>query len=301
VVCRTIAGVEATALVGNRPYCGSIRAQSIPLAHLPNFDLIEVDADAQFVTRTRKLIDQTEGAWLLMIQEEGVCEVGQGERTTKLSPGDIGFLDTSRPYEVTFPRSFRQGILKMPAALFGDIAPKGDDLAGAVLPGDMTLTAIARHNLLLLKHSAAAIEPIFLPAAANCAIDHLALAMRARRGVGLTKIAAHSASAYMLRADAYISDHLHDSELSVEEVAQSAGISTGHLQQLYRARGLSVAQSILDRRLDHCCKELADPSRSDESVTSIAFRWGFSESSSFSRAFRRAFGVSPRQYRRNHL
>ena len=97
VVCRTIAGVEATALVGDRPYCGSICTQSIPLAHLPNFDLIEVDADAQFVTRTRKLISQTEGAWLLMIQEEGVCEVGQGDRRTRLSPGDIGFLDTSRP------------------------------------------------------------------------------------------------------------------------------------------------------------------------------------------------------------
>jgi AraC-like DNA-binding protein len=298
VVCRTIAGVEATALVPTQPYSGSIQAQSIPLAHLPNFDLIQVEADAQFVTRTRRLINQTEGAWLLMIQEDGVCDVGQGERKTRLTPGDIGFLDTSRPYEVTFPRSFRQSILKMPAMLFRDIAPRGHDLSAAALPGEQTLTAIARHNLLLLKHSAVTIEPIFLPAAANNAIGHLALAMRATGRGDARTIAQHAIPDYVACADAFISNHLHDAELSVEQVAGSAGISAGHLQQLYRAAtGLSIAQSILDRRLANCRKELADPSLRDKSVTGIAFRWGFSESSSFSRAFRRAFGVSPRQYR----
>ena len=299
VVCRTIAGVEAMALVPSRPYTGSIRAQSIPLAHLPNFDLIQVEADAQFVARTKKLIGRSEGAWLLMIQEEGVCVVGQGDRKTRLAPGDIGFLDTSRPYEVTFPQSFRQSILKMPDELFRDIAPRGDDLAGMALPAEQALTAIARQNLLLLKHGAAAIEPIFLPAAANCAIDHLALAMRAARRSEVRRISEHPVADYVARADLYISDRLHDTSLSVEQVAKSLGISAGYLQQLYRqTKRLSIAQSILDRRLAHCRKELADPSLADESVTAIAFRWGFSESSSFSRAFRRTFGVSPRQYRR---
>jgi AraC-like DNA-binding protein len=298
VVCRTIAGVEAMALVPRRPYSGLIRTQSIPLAHLPNFDLIQVEADAQFVARTKRLIDQTEGAWLLMIQEEGVCEVGQGDRKMKLSPGDIGFLDTSRPYEVTFPRSFRQSILKMPTALFHDIAPRGDDLAGAALPGGQALTAIARHNLLMLKHGATAIEPIFLPAAANCAIDHLSLAMRATRQSEARMISGNSVADHVARADAYIAAHLHDSQLSVEQVAGSVGISSGHLQQLYRlARNASVAQSILDRRLANSRRELADPSLAEQTVTEIAFRWGFAESSSFSRAFRRTYGMSPRQYR----
>jgi AraC-like DNA-binding protein len=298
VVCRTIAGVEATALVHNRPYSGLIRTQSIPLAHLPNFDLIQVEADAQFVTRTRKLINRSEGAWLLMIQEEGFCEVGQGARRMMLSPGDIGFLDTSRPYDVTFPRSFRQSILKMPALLFRDVAPRGADLAGAALPGEHALTAIARQNLLLLQRSADVIEPSFLSAAANCAIGHLGLAMRATRHGETQRSVGYTISDYLDRADAFISDHLHDAELSVERVARSIGISAGYLQQLYRAAtDLTVAQSILDQRLANCRKELADPSRADESITDIAFRWGFSESSSFSRAFRRTVGVSPRQYR----
>ena len=298
VVCRTIAGGEATALVRNRPYSGLIRTQSIPLAHLPNFDLIQVEADAQLVTRTQKLINQSEGAWLLMIQEEGGCEVAQGSRKARLSPGDIGLLDTSRPYEVRFPRSFKQSILKMPAILFRDVAPRGHDLAGAALPGGQALTAIARENLLFLERSAHVIDPIFLPAAANCAIDHLSLVMRATLRGETKKIAGRLISDYLAQANAFVLDNLHCRELSVERVAKSVGISAGYLQQLHRAAtNLTVAQAILDQRLANCRRDLADPSLAEASITSIAFRWGFSESSSFSRAFRRTFGVSPRQYR----
>jgi AraC-like DNA-binding protein len=300
VVCRTIAGVEATALDRNRPYRGWIRTQSIPLAHLADFDVIEVEADAQLVSRTSKLIGRSDGAWLLMIQQEGHCEVGQGERKTTLVPGDIGFLDTSRPYDVAFPVAFRQSILKMPALLFRDLAPRGADLAGFSLPGGQALTAIARQNLLFLEHATTVVEPAFLPAAASCAIGHLALAMRATlRGMNRDH-AGRTAADHVARADAFIADHLHDAELSVEQVARSIGISSGHLQQLYRtATELTVAHAIRERRLAACRRQLADPSLIEESITSIAFRWGFSESSSFSRAFRKSFGTSPRQYR-NH-
>jgi AraC-like DNA-binding protein len=299
VVCRTIAGVEATALVQNRPYSGLIRTQSLPITQLSNFDLIQVEADAQLVSRTRKLIDRSEGAWLLMIQQDGVCELGQGGRKATLAPGDIGFLDTSRPYEVLFPWSFRQSILKIPAMLFRDLAPRGEDPAGAVLSGREALTAIARDNLLYLEGCATTIDPIFLTAAANCAIDHLALAMRATSCGEVRKIAGRAILDYVARANAYISDNLRDTELSVGTIATSVGLSPGYLQQIYRTvTGLTVAQSILERRLAHCRKELADPSLREESITAILFRWGFSESSSFSRAFRRAFGVSPREYRR---
>ncbi|WP_187436693.1 helix-turn-helix domain-containing protein [Bradyrhizobium rifense] len=296
VVCRTIAGIEAKALLDGRPYAGSIRTQSIPLAHLPNFDLIEVEADPQLVTRTRQLIDRSECAWLLMIQEEGICEIAQGDRRTTLEPGDIGLLDTSRPYQVMFPQAFRQSILRMPEPLFRDIAPRGNDLAGLALPGRQPLTAIARQNLLSFERCAGMIEPAFLPAVANCAIDHLSLAMRATlRGDRARRAIVPD---HVVRADAWITRNLHDAELSVEDVARSVGLSPGHLQQLFRsATGLTVADAIRDRRLANCRKALADPSLSDQSITEIAFRWGFSESSSFSRAFRRAFGVSPRQFR----
>jgi AraC-like DNA-binding protein len=299
VVCHTIAGVEADALANEHSYSGAIRAQAIPLAHMPSFDLVHVEADPQRVNRTRELISvQTETTWLLMVQEEGTCTIRQGKQQATLKPGDIGFLDTARPYEVIFPQSFRQNILRMPTPLFYDIMPKGCDVAGMALSGDDALTAIARQNIVLLERFVSAIDPMLLPAAANRALDHLALAARfffegnaGQRG--------HGASAsYFAGACAYISQALGDPFLSVEQIAEAVDISSGHLQQIFRqSSGTTVGEYVRERRLAYCRRDLADASLIHQSITSIAFRWGFSESSSFSRAFRRAFQISPRRYR----
>jgi AraC-like DNA-binding protein len=300
VVCHTIAGVEATALTDDRPYEGLIRSRSIPLTHMPSFDLLKVEADPQRVNRTRELIKfQMEETWLLMIQDEGNCHIRQGDREATLAPGDIGFLDTSRPYEVIFPRTFKQSILKMPALLFQDVFPKSRDLSGKSLSGNEALTTIARQNLVLLDRLAATINSRMLPAAACRAIDHLALAVRALFDTRTQPTARHLSAAHFENACSFISENLSDPSLSVEPIAQAAGLSSGHLQEIFRKKtGNTVASYVRDQRLAHCRRDLADPSLAGESITSISFRWGFSESSSFSRAFRAAFKTSPRSYRR---
>ena len=303
VVCHTIAGVEATALAEEHPYAGAIHARSIPLAHMPSFDLVQVEADPQRVNRTRELIGsiQTEPTWLLMIQGEGTCTIRQGRRETTLETGDIGFLDTARPYEVIFPRTFRQSILKMPTPLFHDIVPRSRDVAGLALAGGDALTAIARQNIVLIERFVSAIDPILLPAAANRALDHLALAARAFFEGNSGRLGRNASASYFARACAYISESLGDPLLSVERIAEAVGLSSGHLQQVFRqSSGNTVGEYVRERRLACCRRDLADPSLAHQNITSIAFRWGFSESSSFSRAFRNAFHTSPRRYRNAH-
>ena len=299
VVCHTIAGVEANALVEKHPYAGTIQARSIPLAHMPSFDLVHVEADPQRVNRTRELISiQTEPTWLLMVQEEGTCTVRQGEQQATLKPGDIGFLDPAHPYEVIVPRTFKQCILKMPTPLFHDIMPRNRNVAGMALRGDDALTAIARQNIILLERFVAAIDPMLLPAAATRALDHLALAARFFFEGNAGPHGHHTSASYFARACGYISEALGDPHLSVEQIAEAIGLSSGHLQHIFRqSSGSTVGDYVRERRLAYCRRDLADASLTHQSITSIAFRWGFSESSSFSRAFRNAFQTSPRQYR----
>ena len=299
VVCHTIAGVEATALAQGHPYEGAIHARSIPLAHMPSFDLVHVEADPQRINRTRKLISmQPEPTWLLMVQGEGTCTIRQGEQQATLKPGDIGFLDTGRPYEVIFPGIFKQSILKMPTPLFADIMPGNRDVAGMALSGDDALTAIARQNIMLLERFVSAIDPILLPAAAHRALDHLALATRCFFEGNGGRRGRNASASYFARACAYVSDALGDPFLTVEGIAEAVGLSSGHLQQVFRQScGSTVGEYIRERRLACCRRDLADASLAHQSITSIAFRWGFSESSSFSRAFRQAFQTSPRRYR----
>jgi AraC-like DNA-binding protein len=299
VVCQTIAGVEAKPLTNRRTYDGRIHSRLIRLQDFRHFDLLHVVADPQRVNRTRELIDlQAEEAWLLMLQEHGTCSIQQGDQRSTLAPGDIGFLDTSRPYEVLFPQTFRQCILKVPASLFSDIIPMRRDVAGMALAGGDPLTAIARANLLLLERFAHTISPSLLPAAAERAIDHLGLAMRARLDDGPVRRERGTSAHHFARASLYIIDHLRDSTLSVERIARAAGISAGHLHEVFRrATGATIGAYIRAQRLERCRRDLADRSLQHQSITFIAHRWGFSEASSLSRAFRAAYQMSPRRYR----
>jgi AraC-like DNA-binding protein len=299
VVCQTIAGVEARPLTSRRSYDGRIHSRRVHLQELRRFDLLHVVADPQRVKRTRELIDlQAEEAWLLMLQEHGTCTIHQGDQQSTLAPGDIGFLDTSRPYEVLFPQAFRQSILKMPTSLFDDIIPMRRDVAGMALAGGDPLTTIARANLLMLKRFAHTISPVLLPAAAERAIDHLGLAMRARLDDGPIRRDRGASAYHFARASLYIVDHLHDSALSVERIAGAIGLSAGHLHEVFRkATGATIGDYIRAQRLERCRRDLADQSLRHQSITFIAHRWGFSEASSLSRAFRAAYQTSPRRYR----
>jgi AraC-like DNA-binding protein len=159
---------------------------------------------------------------------------------------------------------------------------------------DDALTAIARQNIVLLERFVSAIDPIFLPAAANRALDHLALAARFFFG-GHAGQRDHGVSAsYFASACAYIAKALGDPFLSVEQIAEAIAISSGHRQQIFRqSSGSTVGEYVREQRLACCRRDLADACLIHQSITSIAFRWGFSESSSFSRAFRHALQNKP--------
>ena len=54
---------------------------------------------------------------------------------------------------------------------------------------------------------------------------------------------------------------------------------------------------IRDRRLERCRADLRDPRLAGLSILEIATRWGFVSPAHFSRTFRAAYGVSPRDAR----
>jgi AraC family transcriptional regulator, positive regulator of tynA and feaB len=60
---------------------------------------------------------------------------------------------------------------------------------------------------------------------------------------------------------------------------------------LFSDRGMTVSDYIWQTRLQHCRQELE--TQPGKTVTDVAFSWGFSSSSHFSRVFRKYFGIVP--------
>ncbi|MFJ8081287.1 helix-turn-helix domain-containing protein [Streptomyces sp. NPDC096205] len=99
------------------------------------------------------------------------------------------------------------------------------------------------------------------------------------------------------RALDFIDRNLGDPALSPASVAAAHGVSVRHLHQLFAEEGATPAAWIRHRRLEHCRRDLADPGLRSRPIAALAARWGFRDPAAFSRQFRRAYGMSPRDYR----
>lgn len=101
---------------------------------------------------------------------------------------------------------------------------------------------------------------------------------------------------------AQIVDHVKaemgSGELTVEKLADKMCVTRGHLNRRVKAiTGITTQQYMSRIRLEHGRLQLEQ--NPGLSIAEIAIQCGFDDAGSFSRAFRRVFGVSPTQHRLN--
>ena len=85
--------------------------------------------------------------------------------------------------------------------------------------------------------------------------------------------------------------------LTPTALADGLNISVRHLYRLFEEEGDSVCRYIQRARLKRSAEDLANPFFKHESITSIAYKWGFTDSAHFSRSFKRQYDQSPKDYR----
>ncbi|AYN30728.1 AraC family transcriptional regulator [Streptomyces albus] len=101
----------------------------------------------------------------------------------------------------------------------------------------------------------------------------------------------------VLRIKAFILENLHEAELTPSAIAEAHHISVSYLHRLFENEEATVAAWIRRRRLERARRDLADPAQAATRIHAIAARWCFANASDFTRAFRTAFGTSPRDFR----
>ena len=100
------------------------------------------------------------------------------------------------------------------------------------------------------------------------------------------------------RVNAYLTSNLAQ-PMSVEMLAREIGFSRSHFSRLFHiASGTTIQRYVLETRLSFGVRLL----KIDHlSVKEIAARSGFNDANYFCRAFRKKYGVSPEQYRKEKL
>jgi AraC-like DNA-binding protein len=103
-----------------------------------------------------------------------------------------------------------------------------------------------------------------------------------------------------VRIMAFLRSRLSDPELCPEQVAAAHNISVRQLYKVCERAGFSLEQWIITARLEGARAELASPAGRHRKIAAIARGWGFANPSHFTKRFRAAFGVTPREWLRSH-
>jgi AraC-like DNA-binding protein len=103
--------------------------------------------------------------------------------------------------------------------------------------------------------------------------------------------------ALRMLARGFIDEQLADPALGPDVVADAHFISRRQLDRLFAATGRTVSETIRQRRLERCRRDLGNPALADRSILEIATAHGFVSAAHFSRTFRAAYGLTPRELR----
>lgn len=277
--------------VSAQPFDGWLRSVTLGAVRLTG-----VGATPHRVLRTPALIGRSDPEYYkLGVQLQGRCTLSQAGRETVLAAGDSALYDTSRPYTMSFDGPYRQLVVMFPRALL--CLP--DDRIRAVtarrVPGDHGLGALLH---VLVREIAHRLDELTDRTDIRLAdtIVNLVATVYAEQLDGATAAPA-GRKPLMAEVVSYIERHLSDADLTPKHIAAENHISTRYLYKLFHEESVTVTGWIRARRLEQCRRDLRDPARRDRSIGVIAARWGFTDPANFSRVFRNAYGISPREYR----
>lgn len=220
----------------------------------------------------------------------------RGAEPVDCAPGETYLRGNDEPGGVAVLGD-RPGILNI-AIPHDQLAPAADDMDGRLrkVAPSAELDLLVQYGRTLLERQddfsadSAALVSAHLRDLAVLALGGARDAQEAARGRGLRAVRLKA-----IKAD--IRANTGNPRFSLEWLAARHGISPRYLRALFYGEGTSFTDFVLEARLSHAYRLLTDPRFSDRNVSAIAFESGFGDLSWFYQAFRRRFGMTPRDLR----
>ncbi|MFF3860608.1 helix-turn-helix domain-containing protein [Streptomyces sp. NPDC002209] len=232
----------------------------------------------------------------------GAMSLAQNRGESGLFTGDMVLWDTSLPMESDAVPDVEGGriraiVLSFPRDAMPLRGARVEQLLAHRIPGGHGMGAILAQYMKSLAAHAADCGPAELDRLGTVAHDLVGACLAGQLGAQDKLSPEARTRALLERIEVFVDHNLGDPELTPSAVAARHGISLRRLQQLFRDRGETVAAGIRRRRLERCRADLGNPGLLTSPVHTVARRWGFTNASVFSRAFREAYGTSPTEFR----
>lgn len=260
----------------------------------------ELVTAAQRVRRTRVLASRAEKAqYKFSVQLSGRTQIEQDGRSALLDPGDWGIYDTSRPYEVCEEPGAHFLVLQVPAHVLSVWEPCIQSQLARRLGSEHGSARVAMDALRALVSQGPALGSELAFEVSSTVMRLFALSLGEHADGGGASSLEEVRQGQLRVILRHVQEHLHDSGMNADTLAQRFRMSRRYLYKLFSARGLTPADYILGARLERCRDLLADPACTRQ-ISELAYAHGFIDTSVFSHAFRRRFEMSPSEWRARH-
>jgi AraC-like DNA-binding protein len=269
VVCRTFTMLDCRA-ADRAGFRAKLCSRSIA-----GISVARVEATPSGVERTAGLIrSHHDDAYIVMLQISGAARVQQGERCRTMSPGEFDVVQADRPYALDFPRLFSQYVIKLPRS--------AQPIGRAISPTAARFVRSLARDLL---------DPDLEPDGICDEVTIRAVQELLSGSAQQTVLSRRSADLYGM-AVAMIRERMFEPLLGRARVAEELGVSVRTLARAFAVRGTTFDRSLWNCRLEAAHEALLS-NRGSTSITEVALRHGFSDSSHFTRRFKTRFGATP--------
>lgn len=233
---------------------------------------------------------------MVLIQIEGSAIASQGDRHAELGPGDLCLLRGARPLDLDLRDGFRIALVDAPEDEIVDRFPLWRAAMLVPIRGTSGVPAVFCDAVRSVHRWQDSMTDLGTDGLANALIDLM----------GSLVCFAVPTTRDCLRQSLFQKDrikkaaqlNLRNPDLDVDMIAESVGLSPRQVHRLFADEGMSLMRWVWVQRLEQCYRELSQEDQSKRSISDVAYTWGFNDQAHFSRAFRKHFGVSPRDVRR---
>lgn len=228
---------------------------------------------------------------------DGEMRFSSGRRDVTMRPGDLCLIDMAQPNHTVLrggddrsrlialilQRSMLAPRLASPDSATATLVPSQHPHARLIANHFAELVVSARPGVESVDKTVEAIADL-MAAAAGATIDIAAGVERAERHLYLAMIKRH------------IAENLETDLLTAGALCLQFGISRATLYRLFEDEG-GLAHYIREQRLNLAFQQLISPASQETRLIDLAVNMRFSSDSTFIRAFRRKFGLTPGELR----
>ena len=257
------------------------------------FTLSRVSSPPNSVTRTPSFVRRNPvDHWVITLSKQSESHVKAPSTDVEVPPGVPFILSLGHEMYIGRSKWEKRVQLLMSRDCFGAIAPLLDAASGSAL--DSPQGKLLADYMTLLEANLSSL-PADDAVRLKDAVQAMVEACVAPSAERMVKAGSQINLTLMERVRRAVAKHLRSHTLGPDKLCREAATSRSQLYRLLESEG-GVATYIQRRRLSESFAILCDVSN-NLSIGRLAETLCFADASSFSRAFRREFGMSPKEVR----